>query len=143
MKKTQQSFNSTLKNTGAKIVTKKVLAGAHYALKRRPIKRVSLKRKAQNAEYEKLRDRLLLMAGGKSELSRQMCRLYDSLIPHHIDGRRGARLIDPFNIIIILENAEHSEETAHHTFERIQELKKIVREIRIKQGFNPADYREE
>ena len=54
---------------------------------------------------------------------------------HHIDGKQNARLIDPFNIICIGQGGEHSAETAHHSFERIQELKALVRPIRLAQGF--------
>lgn len=56
---------------------------------------------------------------------------------HHLDGRQNGRLLDPFNIICIGQDGEHRRETEHHTFERIQELKKIVYEIRIKQGYKP------
>jgi hypothetical protein len=107
-------------------------------LKRRPIKRVSDKRKAQNTAYLTLKARLLwdcmCFGGGftfKSELNGE---LTDHVELHHIDKRNGARLFDPFNIIVVTPE-QHCYEQAHHSFSRIQELKAIVRPIRLAQDF--------
>jgi len=60
--------------------------------------------------------------------------------PHHIDGRVGDRLLDPFNLIMLTRD-EHTTEQEHkpgcHTKE---ELLAIVRPIRLKQGFKEEDY---
>ena len=53
---------------------------------------------------------------------------------HHINGRIGTALIDPFNIIFVTRE-EHAEIHAHNTYERKQELLAIVEPIRIKQGW--------
>ena len=98
------------------------------------MKRVSKKRSMELAKYAVLLAKLCLMNGTTSELSgkpAQDC--------HHIDGRNGKRVYDPFNVILVTRE-EHDWETAHHSFERIQELKAIVKEIRIKQGFVESDY---
>jgi hypothetical protein len=55
--------------------------------------------------------------------------------PHHIGGRTGEHLLNPFEIIMVTDE-EHDIETEHkpgcHTKE---ELFNIVRPIRLKQGF--------
>ena len=127
MKKTQQSFNSTLKMGSCE-------------LKRRPLKPISDKRKGETAEYNKLKAKLILDRWRgfyfESELNGVLTKEVE---PHHIDHRENARLVNPFNIII-LSHSQHEFEGAHHSFERIQELKAIVKEIRIKQGFVESDY---
>ena len=128
MKKTQQSFNNTLKMGSCE-------------LKRRPIKQISCKRKAQNAQYAELRDRLFLLASGFSEYAsnKGLAKMTIScskgqLEPHHIDGKQGKRLIDPFNIIICT-TVEHCYFQAHNSYEQRQRLLAIVRPIRLAQGF--------
>ena len=122
MKKTQQSFNSTLKMGSCE-------------LKRRPLKPISDKRKGETAEYNKLKAKLILDRWRgfyfESELNGVLTKEVE---PHHIDHRENGRLVNPFNIII-LSHSQHEYETAHHSFERIQELKAIVRPIRLAQGF--------
>jgi len=60
---------------------------------------------------------------------------------HHITGRQGLRLINPFNILCCTRE-EHDYEQAHHTWERQRELLAVVKPIRIAQGFRPEDYPE-
>jgi len=125
LNKTQQSWNSTLKMGSCE-------------LKRRPLKPISDKRKDEIAIYNALKDILIgdCYYNGDypvSELSGNIS--ISGLSPHHIDGRRGLRLIDPFNIIVIDEETEHKQETKHHTFERIQELLVFIKPIRLAQGF--------
>ena len=72
------------------------------------VKRVSDKRAAQLADYKVLVNNLLDMSRGFSELPpmhRYVGREY--LNPHHIYGRRGWHLTDPFNIILTGGN-EHT-----------------------------------
>ncbi len=104
---------------------------------------VSPKRETENAEYGKLLTKLIggvYTFGAKytftSELRGDNSELIgsDYIEPHHISGRRGERLLNPFSIIMITPDRRRYE-TAHHTFERIQELKDIVRPIRIAQGW--------
>jgi hypothetical protein len=87
------------------------------------------KRAAQEKEYKKLCILLDELSDKKSDLSGGPTAEH-----HHITGRRGLRLIDPFNIAC-LTKAEHGYEQAHHSWERQQELLAIIRPIRIKQGF--------
>ena len=99
------------------------------------MKRISDKRAAQLADYKELRWRILPnpYQWGYSELSGEL----GFLIFHHIDGRRGARLLMPFNIIAITE-LEHREIHAHNTPELKEKLAGIVKEIRLKQGFKES-----
>ena len=125
MKQIEQSFNSTLKMGSCE-------------LKRRPLKHISYKRATQNRKYFQLKTDLLrdclAFGGGKAFRSELDGELTDQIEFHHIDSRRGERLIDPMNIIVLTPE-QHRCETAHHSFERIQQLKAIVRPIRLKQGY--------
>lgn len=129
MKKTERSFNSTLRMGSCE-------------LKRRPLKPISDKRKDENAEYNKLKAKLILDRWRgfyfESELNGVLTKEVE---PHHIDHRENARLLNPFNIIII-SGSQHTWEGDHHSFERIQQLKAIVRPIRIAQGYKESDYQD-
>lgn len=105
MIKTQRSFNSTLR-------------------------RVSPKMAERLREYQLLVTQLRYLAHGRSELSGKKARLE----PHHIDGRRGWRLINPFNIILVTYT-EHRYLQAHNSYEQRQMLLAIIRPRREKQGF--------
>lgn len=103
-------------------------------MKQSPIRAVSTKRAAQNTEY------------------RWLCQFLDRETPyacewcgntwcgeigienHHIDGRRGARLLDPFNIIRLCRRC-HTVFQAHNSWEVRQALKLWVRPLRLAQGF--------
>lgn len=104
-------------------------------MKKTPLKKVSDKRKAETDRFYAL-DRLILRPAtkGRSELNgeRGDWRTGYSVEPHHITGRRGARVYDPFNIIY-LTRPQH--DAIRHTWEEEEELLGVVREIRIKQGF--------
>jgi hypothetical protein len=112
----------------------------NFTRRRRPLKPVSDKRKKEIPDYNKLKAKLILDRWRgfyfESELNGVMSKEVE---PHHIDHRENGRLTNPFNIII-LTRGQHEWEGAHHSFERIQELKAIVRPIRIKQGFKESDY---
>jgi len=94
------------------------------------MRRVSIKRQEELRQYHGLIERL----GHRSELSGK-----PSGDHHHIAGRSGKRLVNPFNIIC-LTREEHDYEGAHHTWERQRELLAIVKPIRIAQGFRAEDY---
>ena len=107
-------------------------------MKKVRINPVSDKRQAQLKEYYALVVKLTLGCGNQSELSGNRPTEWQSSFrvePHHIMGRRGKRLLDPFGIIM-LTATEHIREQqykeGHHTKE---ELLNIVRPIRIAQGF--------
>jgi hypothetical protein len=53
---------------------------------------------------------------------------------HHINGRIGTELINPFNIIF-LTREEHAEIHSHNTYEQKEKLMAIVRPIRERQGY--------
>ena len=53
---------------------------------------------------------------------------------HHINGRIGTALIDPFYIIFVTRE-EHAEIHAHNSYERKQELLATVEPIRKAQGY--------
>jgi len=77
--------------------------------------------------------KLRQLCGNRSELSGANPYWQSDFIvePHHIEGRTGKRLLDPFNIIM-LTRPEHDTIRRTHTRE---ELLTLVRDIRIKQGF--------
>lgn len=101
------------------------------------MKRVSDKRQAQLKEYKVLVHNLLEYSRGFSELPPNKYVGVEYLNPHHIYGRRGWHLTDPFNIILTGGN-EHTGDDgiqAHNTPELKEKLAGIVKEIRLKQGF--------
>ena len=106
------------------------------------IKQISTKEAKRLGELASLKKRLIYICANRSELSGKMSDWRTSFLvePHHIDGREGVKLLDPFNIIM-LTREEHIEEGKHHTFDRIQELLAFIKTIRIKQGFKQeVDY---
>ena len=102
-------------------------------MKQTPIRRVSDKRAAQMPQYHDILEAIGLCSQSLSELGGKW-----PVIPHHIHGRRGEHLYDPFNIILVTD-AEHREIHAHNTPELKEKLAAIVKEIRLKQGFIPNE----
>lgn len=105
------------------------------------LKRISPKRAPKLRSYNAVRDRLIELSGGKSELS---VIPFDDTIPgkvspHHILGRAGARLTNPFGIIIARE-CEHWVMQAEMSWDKKQELLAFIKPIRIAQGFKESDY---
>ena len=123
-------------------------------MKQSKLRPISTKRAAQLVEYRKLIARLHAFnleshmgypvsewTGKKPHLIVWHEEMFMWLVPHHIDGRRGERLLDPFNIILITEQ-EHMGDNGiqkHNTWEAKQKLADIVRPLRIQQGFQPND----
>lgn len=100
------------------------------------MKPISDKRKEQLKEYYALVVRLKMLCECRSELSGKIYSPY-TLAPHHIMGRRGKLLTNPFNIIII-SDAEHLGDDGiqkHNTWEMKQKLLALVKPIRLRQGF--------
>jgi hypothetical protein len=109
--------------------------------KRTPLKVVSPKHSRHLRTYNEVRGRLLELAGGKSELSgiQGDNSISGRLSPHHITGRGGAKLTNPFNIIWLLER-EHWIAQSEMSWENKQTLLDFIKPVRISQGFNPDDY---
>ena len=102
-------------------------------MKQTRIRRISDKRAAQLKEYYKVLD--VIMNTPVSDYSGESQRNSDRFDPHHIDGRRGKRLYNAFNIIVCL-HSEHEYFQAHNTPELKEKLAGIVKEIRLRQGFS-------
>ena len=101
------------------------------------MKPISEKRQAQLKEYYALVVKLSRWCHNRSELSGNRPTEWQAgfrVVPHHILGRRGKQLLNPFNIIMVT----HTEHTAIHE-ERSpytkEQLLEIVKTLRIKQGF--------
>lgn len=99
------------------------------------LKPVNERRQAELDKFYALDKILRPKTKGRSELngSRGDYRTGFGVEPHHIRGRRGKRVYDPFNIIY-LTRAQHDTIKLMHSEE---ELEAIVKPIRIKQGFKP------
>ncbi len=98
---------------------------------------ISKKRQAQMPEYHALVEQLRSECNNRSELSGEQGE-WPGVSPHHIMGRDGWRLTDPFNIIF-LTDIQHKDIHKHNTLERKQALSKYIRPIRAKQGYLPID----
>ena len=100
-------------------------------MKKARLKAVSNKRRGEIKIYQILKLELFLLGNNKSELSG----LYGLVDPHHIDGRRGKRLFDPYNIILLTKE-EHDRQTDYLPgYKTRKELVDIVKPIRKRQGF--------
>lgn len=99
---------------------------------------ISKKRTEEMREYSPLIEALCKLCDNRSELSGTLPDWQSNwkVEPHHIEGRSGKRLLDPFNIIM-LTRTEHDIEEGKIKGEKhsVNELKDLVREIRSKQGF--------
>jgi hypothetical protein len=109
------------------------------SIKRTALRAVSQKRQAQKNEYRKLLGKLYDGSGisewnGDRDGHWEGDRYIGLREPHHIDGRTGARLLDPFNIIL-LTPAQHRTFQAHNSWEVRVALKLWVRGLRLEQGF--------
>lgn len=106
-----------------------------YPLKRKKINPISKKRKGQMPEYRAVVKKLRTLCNNRSELSGEKpdWRYGYKVEPHHIYGREGSKLTDPFNIIMIT-SSEHDEQDGN-TYEEKQALLAFVRSVRLKQGF--------
>lgn len=100
------------------------------------IKPISKKQSVRLKEYHKLLDTLIELSGNVSELSgdRPDWQSDFKVEGHHIEGRIGNKLTDPFNIILLTRN-EHVHWQKHMSYENKQYLLRVVKKIRIKQLF--------
>ena len=85
---------------------------------------------------------LRVLCNNKSELSNKSPDWQSNyrVEPHHINGRNGERLLDPFGIIL-LTRTEHDIEEGKIKGKKAgkEKLLALVKDIRIKQGFIPND----
>jgi hypothetical protein len=132
--------NTLLKKTPLnKIGKKKLGQGNIYSTFNKPrakIKPISDKMTILLREYNLLINKLRYLCNNQSELDgAYACYLSDFKVePHHIGGRVGKLLLNPFNIIM-LNRTQHTYYQEHNTQENKQKLLDIVKLIRIKQGF--------
>ncbi len=106
-------------------------------MKRTPLKRVSVKRAHQLIEYHALVDKLRALCNNRSELSGDKPDWTSNfqVEPHHLDGRENERLLDPFNIILITREEHTTQEDEIWGCHTKEYLLKLVRKIRLAQGF--------
>lgn len=112
-----------------------------HATRQEPMRSVSPKHKQELREYNKIREKIMGLAGFKSELSGipDTGTIEGALEIHHITGRIGQRLINPFNLIL-LTHSEHFVCQDTMSWEHKQELLEYIRPIRLAQGFKLEDY---
>ena len=107
-------------------------------MKRTALKQVSGKRRHELACYYALVATLRLSCYNKSELSGKNPDWQSDYLadPHHIDGKDGKKLYDPFNIIF-LTRTEHDIQHGKVKGEKLNKeaLLAIIRPIRVTQGF--------
>lgn len=105
------------------------------------MRQISPKQSARLGEYRKIRELLYRLNeeenGGRSEYSGKLATYSPALDgytleDHHVHGRIGRRLCDPFNQILLTSEEHRAAENNEITKE---ELRDKVRPIRIKQGF--------
>ena len=99
------------------------------------MRRVSKKLQARLPAYNALIKELREGCGNRSELSGDQgdWRTDYNVEPHHIGGRIGNDLINPFGIIL-LTREEHDIQDSNG-WERKQELLNYIKVIRLKQGY--------
>ena len=92
---------------------------------------ISKKHARELREYSLLRGILIAKCDNKSELSGEW-----GTEPHHIMGRTGKHLTDPFNVVMITHD-EHETYTNGINCNHEAKLKLLahIREIRLAQGF--------
>lgn len=99
------------------------------------LRRVSKKRQKALPEYNALMTKLRALCNNRSEISGDKPNWQSNYLvdPHHIQGRVGELLIDPFNIIL-LTRPEHDDQDSN-TYDDKKALLKLIEPVRIKQGF--------
>ena len=107
------------------------------------MKKISDKRKAQLPEYYALVVKLAELCGNRSELSGDRPTEWQAgfrVEPHHILGRRGKWLLNPFNIILLTATEHTREQQYKDGYIGKEALTKLIRSVRIKQGYKESDY---
>lgn len=106
-------------------------------MKQTRLKPISDKRQEELDKYYALAEKLFALCSNRSELSGKWgdWQTHWNVEPHHITGRTGKKVYDPFNIIM-LTRPEH--DTVKQTYTD-EELLAMIRPLRIKQGFKEQD----
>ena len=109
-------------------------------MKRSYINKESKKRRAEKDRWFALEHDLREMGDNKSELSGWLPSWENDYYVeyHHIRGRSGKRIYDPFNVIA-LTSEEHRDIEEERNKTSKEELEDIVRPIRISQGFKEGE----
>lgn len=112
-----------------------------FSKPRSKLKPVSDKTAKLMYAYKELINRLRYLCNNTSELDGAYADWQSEfrVEPHHIGGRTGKLLLNPFNIIM-LNRPQHTYYQEHNTQENKQKLLDIVKAIRLKQGFKEEDY---
>lgn len=110
-------------------------------MRRTPLRRVSKKRQTVMPAYINLINKLRELCDNKSELSGKSPDWLSGykVEPHHVNGRRGKLLLDPFGIIMLVR-IEHDIEEGKIKGKKVgkERLLEIVKEKRLAQGFVPS-----
>lgn len=101
--------------------------------KPKALRPVSKKMAGKLPEYRRLKQKLIILSGNKSELDGSLPD-WRGLEVHHVMGRIGKRLADPLNLIV-LTASQHEYEQSHMTPERKTFLLALIRPIRVRQGY--------
>ena len=104
--------------------------------KRTRIKPVSNKMKEKLPTYRALINELRQKCNNRSELSGEMgdWRTAFRVEPHHIKGRVGKHLTNPFEILLVTR-AEHLIIEESNGYQEKEKLLDFIRPIRIEQGY--------
>ena len=114
--------------------------GMATTAQRRAIKPISARQAKRLLKLGTLKTHLRLLCGNKSELSGEAPDWQSGLMlePHHICGRVGKHLLNPFEIVMVTRN-EHNVLQKHNSFEEKQKLLAIIKILRLKQGFREEE----
>ena len=110
-------------------------------MRRTKLNSMSPKRRKEMPKYYKLIKKLRGLCENRSEISGNPPDWQSDYLvePHHIGGRNGHLLMDPFNIIMVTRPEHDAEETKIKpaTLPKIgrEKLFEIIEGIRIRQGF--------
>jgi hypothetical protein len=130
-----------------RIGKKKIGQGNIYSTFNKPrvkLKPVSDKTAKILREYNKLVNLLRKLCNNKSEFDGALPDWTSEwkVEPHHIGGRSGKLLLNPFNIIMLDRNRHDIEQGQIKGDKHSkQELLDIVKPLRIKQGFKEEEYK--
>lgn len=102
---------------------------------------VSPKQAKRLMALTELKGLLIRLCGNKSEFSGEYADWQTGGLvePHHILGRVGKNLLNPFSIIMVTR-PEHDQVQKHNSYENRQFLLGVVKTLRLKQGFVENDY---
>ena len=96
---------------------------------------VSKKMQARLLEYHALVEKLRSECNNRSEITESSgnWETANNVEPHHIMGRTGKRLTDPFNIIMLTRSEHDAQDGNNHQAK--QKLLEYIRPIRERMGY--------